>query len=47
MLDAYNRQIPLPTIRFGVKINIPEGAFDFNKVIKNEIQLNVLDNELK
>ena len=39
--------IALPTIRFGVVINIPEDAFDFSKVIDNEIQLNVSNRDIE
>lgn len=43
----YSDNFALPTIRFGVKINIPEDAFDFNRTIENEIQLNVSNKEVK
>ena len=45
-LDTYNRQIPLPTIRFGVTINLPDDVFDFSQVIENEIQLNISNKEI-
>ncbi len=40
-------QTALPTIRFGVKINVPDDAFDFNSTIKEEIYLNVLKKDIK
>ena len=46
-LGTYSEHLALPTIRFGVKINIPDDAFDLEKTIKNEIQLNISGEEIK
>ena len=45
--NEYIEKLALPTIRFGVKINIPEDAFDFDKTIENEIQLNVSNRDIE
>ena len=44
--NTYGQQIPLPTIRFGVKINIPDDMFDLEKTI-DTIELTVSKNDVK